>query len=238
MITRLGMAPRRSGLSTKEVLTHWRQAHADAASKIPGLRRYVQLHPVLLDGAHALGYPGFDACSELEFDSLEALDAGFGSRVYKSAVRDDEDRFVDRTRFSMVIAERHDLSPGPPPESPATRLLLLMRRHPATALEELWAAVTGPYADAVRAATPHHQVLRAVDRDRPGREVGAYDLVDELLFEDQELALSWFRSDAATAACLHLAGLVAGMTRYLAVEHVVLDVAGAVPASGNRGGAA
>ena len=57
-----------------------------------------------------------------------------------------------------------------------------------------------------------------------GRHVGAYDPVDAQLFEDQEQALAWVVSEDATAAHLHLAGLVAGTTRHLAVERVVLDV--------------
>lgn len=121
MITRLEMAPRCCGLSTATVLRYWRQAHADAASQIPGLRRYVQLHPVLLDSVHAHGDPGFDACSELDFESLDALQGGFDSSVYRRTVRDDEERFVDWSRFSMVIAEGHDLSSQPLPPSPPRR---------------------------------------------------------------------------------------------------------------------
>lgn len=223
MITRLGMAPRCSGLTTEAVIEHWRRTHADAAAQIPGLRRYVQLHPVLIDGVHTLGYPGFDAISELDFDSLDALQAGFGSSVYQRTVRDDEARFIDRSRHSMVIAQRHDLSDGPLPSSPLARLLLLVRRHPATSPEQLWDAVTGPYADQVRTVTRYHQVLRGVDVPGEGRHVNAYDLVDELLFEDRQQASRWLASEAATSASLQLAGLIAGATRYLAVEHVVLD---------------
>ena len=101
MITRFGMAPRRAGLTTSEFVEHWRTAHAEAAARIPNVLRYVQLHPVLVDGRLPLPYPLFDACSMIDFASIEAMDAGFASPIYAGAVRADEDRFIDKTAFSL-----------------------------------------------------------------------------------------------------------------------------------------
>jgi len=221
MIVRIGAAPRRPGLSTPDVLEHWRTAHADAAGRIPGLRGYVQYHPVLVDGVHALGYPGFDACSELDFDSLEAMDAGFASEIYRRDVVADEQQLVDKERFTLVLGERHVLA-GERGDGRGVRLLTFLRRHPAVAAGQLWAAVAGPYADRVADATIGHEVLRALDHDRPGREQQAFDAVDELVFADVATARGWLASEAAVDAALTLAGLTAGTTRLLAQGVVVV----------------
>ncbi|MGH2882625.1 MAG: EthD domain-containing protein, partial [Solirubrobacteraceae bacterium] len=67
------MAPRAEGLTFEAAQEHWRTAHGDVASGIPGLRGYVQNHAVLRDGLPLLPYPGFDACSELEFADFDAM---------------------------------------------------------------------------------------------------------------------------------------------------------------------
>lgn len=222
MITRLGMAPRRADMTTAGFLEHWRTSHADAAGQIPFLRRYAQLHPVLVDGVHAFGYPGFDACSELEFGSVEDMDAGFASETYQQAVRDDEEAFVDKRRFSMVLGHRERLS-GERPDG-GVRLLSFVRRHPAATPEELDATLLDAYA-AVIADDPvvrGHELLRPMGAERPGRERDACDAVDYLDFPDGDTARSWAGSEAAVRAGLALAGSVFGVTRLLAHEHPVV----------------
>ena len=77
MITRLGAAARRSDLTIQQFQDHWKTQHGETAGSIPNLERYVQHHAVLVDGRTMLPYPGFDACSELDFASVEAMDDGF-----------------------------------------------------------------------------------------------------------------------------------------------------------------
>lgn len=215
MITRLGMAPRRPGMTTSQVLEHWRTSHADAAGQIPGLRRYDQLHPVLVDGGYPLGYPGFDACSELDFDSVEEMEAGFGSQVYQQAVRADEDAFIDKQRFSLVLGTWHDLDGQA--DASAPRLLRMLRVHPAADADVLWSAVTGPYLAAVAGdeRIAGVRVLRPLEEQRGGREQPACDLVVDLAVADADAALAWARSEAAVDVDLTLAGLVFGSVSHL-----------------------
>ena len=106
MITRLGMAPRLEGMTYEQFQHHWRTAHADAAGKIPNLKRYVQNHAVLRDGAPIFGFPGFDACSELDFESIDAMEEGFASTEYMTNVKKDERSFVEKSRFSSIVGDR------------------------------------------------------------------------------------------------------------------------------------
>ena len=133
MISRIGMAPRQPGFTTDSFVRHWRTTHADAAAKIPNLRGYTQLHPVLVGGRIPLPYPGFDACSILDFDDLDAMDEGFRSALYQDEVAADERGFVDKQRFSLLLAEprRHrPIEPG------AVVLATLVRRHPAVPADD------------------------------------------------------------------------------------------------------
>lgn len=221
MIVRIGAAPRRSGLSTARFLAHWRTDHARAASQLPGLRSYVQYHPVLVDGVHVLGYPGFDACSELDFASEAAMDEAFASPAYRDDVAADERVLIDRSRLTLVLAEREVLA-GVRGDGGGARVLTFHRRHPAVAADELFAAITGSFAAAVATSTTGHELLRPLAHARTGRESWSFDAVDELVFASEGDAVRWLRSPDATRADLTLAGLTAGSTRLVAVGEPIV----------------
>jgi uncharacterized protein (TIGR02118 family) len=114
-LVRVGMAPRAAGLTPAECQAHWRSAHADAARRLPGLRRYVQNHAVLRDGRPLLPYAGFDVCAETEFEDLAAMDAAFAGEQYRGAVVADELRLIDKARFTHALCERRVLRSGAGP---------------------------------------------------------------------------------------------------------------------------
>lgn len=221
MIVRLGAAPRRAGRTTSAFLEHWRTGHAEVAGRLPGLQAYVQYHPLLDDGVHARGYPGFDACSELDFPSLEAMDAAFSSEVYRREVSADEAELVDKRRFSLVLAEREVLA-GERGDGSGVRLLTFLRRHPAVDAGELWAALVGERAERVADAVIGHELLRPVAHERGDRQRQPYDAVEELVFPSEQAARSWLASEASVQAALPLAGLTAGTTELLARGIVVV----------------
>ncbi len=215
MITRWGMAPRDPAATPASFQAHWRTEHADAAGSIPGVRRYTQHHGVLVDGRPPLPYPGFDACSELDFDDLEAHDAGFASDHYQGAVRADEDRFVDKSRASWVLGTREELLDRGRPSDPVT-LLSLWRAHPERGVDALverahrWAEVVAADDRVLGHArlTPRHDWHTA-------RRPAACDLVDVLTFASVADALAHLAEPAHEAA-MALAGAVFGSAHHLA----------------------
>lgn len=212
MITRFGMAPRRRGLTTAAVIEHWRTSHADAAGRIPGLRRYVQLHPVLVDGRPPLPHPLFDACSMLDFDDIESMDAGFASPTFQQDVQADERAFVDKIRFSMVLTEREVVAPLP---EEGVVLVTFLRRHPAASVEDFRAVVTGEWR-ATAGGVGREQAL-AVEAGRTGREANAADAVDLRGFADAGAAVDWLLAeDGGVDASLALAGYAYGSAHLLA----------------------
>ena len=215
MITRLGMAPRADGLSTAGFVEHWRTTHSVAAGRIPGLRRYTQFHPVLVDGRLPLPYPGFDACSLLQFDSLESMDAGFASAVYRDEVMPDEAVLVDKSRFSLFLGGEARTSSAVP--GGTVVLLTLLRRHPALTPEEFGAVLEGPWSEW---AGGHEQYV-ALGAGRSGRQTDVADAVDVRAFDDPRGALAWLTSEEdGVANDVRMAGLVVG--RVLARTYQVL----------------
>lgn len=127
------MAPRAPGLTRAAFQAHWRSEHAGVAAGLPGLRGYVQNHAVLGGDGEPLLRPAppFDACSEIDFDDLEAMDAAFGSELYRGAVAADERSFIDREGFLLMLTERQvvvDAAPGP------YKLLTFLREDAGAAL--------------------------------------------------------------------------------------------------------
>jgi uncharacterized protein (TIGR02118 family) len=133
-------------MSIEDFRQHWRTSHADAAGQIPGVQRYTQNHSLLKDGRYLLGYPGFDACSELDFESVAAMDAGFASETYATIVRDDEDDFVDKGRFSLVVTNPVVVLDG---AAEGVKLIRMFRTNPGAAVGALAKTLAGPVADAL-----------------------------------------------------------------------------------------
>ena len=167
VIVRMGMAPREASLDYEGLQAHWRSEHADLASQLDGLRSYVQNHAVLEHGRPLFPYVGFDACSELEWDSLEAMDAAFASEHYRRAVVADEHSLIDKSRFLLLLSERRVLQDGEPgdgrreaPDVPPARRALDHRgalRGPRRAV---------PRDRRPRRAAPARAAARAAGRPR------------------------------------------------------------------------
>jgi uncharacterized protein (TIGR02118 family) len=210
------MAPRAIGLTPEAFQSHWRSEHASAAGGIPGLRRYVQNHQVLENGVPLLPYPGVDACSEIEFDSLAAMDEGFASDYYQGPVTEDEHVLIDKSRFLLLLCERRVLDDRPVPDD-AVKLLTLMPLSPGATHADLDAVLAGPYRDAVAGAGPlRHEQLLEIPGGHEGRQPPPCAATDILWFAGPAEAVAFLRSEPAQRARYELAGRAFGLERILA----------------------
>ena len=106
MIKLIALIYKKPGLSDEEFYQYWKEKHGPLAAKIiPGLRRYVQNHPVKIPG---LKYEA-DGLAELWFDDLDAYKNLRAWRQSDEAkpLLDDEDKFMDRGRLSRYVVEEH-----------------------------------------------------------------------------------------------------------------------------------
>jgi uncharacterized protein (TIGR02118 family) len=210
------MAPRAAGLTFEAAQEHWRTAHGDVASGIPGLQSYVQNHAVLRAGVPLLPYAGFDACSELEFADFDAMRAGFASEHYQTAVRADELSLIDKSRFMMALTRRRVIAGGETPDG-AVKLMSFLRAHPISSPQALVEALEGVYADAVREAQPlrHEVLVTDADEHEPSLPP-CCDAIDILWFASPDDALGALSGVLSQRPGWLLAGVAFGAARLIA----------------------
>lgn len=216
VIVRMGMAPREASLDYEDLQAHWRSEHADLASRLEGLRSYVQNHAVLEHGRPLFPYVGFDACSELEWDSLEAMDAAFASQHYRQAVVADEHSLIDKSRFLLLLAERRVLQEGDPGEG-AVKLLTYLPLDARSTTETLFETIAGPYREIAAEARPlRHEQLLELAGAHEGRLPPVFRAVDILWFPSPAEALEFVHGDLGHRAGYVLAGTAFGLERLVA----------------------
>lgn len=213
-VVRVGMAPRRAGLTLDEFRRHYGDVHGGIANQIPGVLGYVQWHPLADDtGRRPLPYPGFDACSMMDFASVDDLEAAFTSTTYQETVRDDERRFVDPDKHSRMVGTRLI---GEVIESDEVALVGLWRRHPEARSSELrggierWAC-----SDGGRVV----EVLLGLDQLPDGRP-NAADAVTVRAFATVDDAVEWALGDGVRGSDQWpLSRLVFGAATFVAQPH-------------------
>jgi hypothetical protein len=216
MITRIGVAPRLPGLGTLAFQAHWAGPHAEAVAPLPGLSRYWQNHAILKGGEPLLPWPGFDACSELEFPDIPTMDAAFAGPAYFDRVQPDEARFVDKTAGGLMLCRREIVHGQVTPEA-GVRLWRFMRLAPGRDASALLAALRNAPAIATAIAQERFVALPEAEAGRPA----IFDAAEAIWFDTPEAALSALSSGAMRARLADFAGLVRGTEHLLARVHPV-----------------
>lgn len=104
MVKVMALLKRKEGITFEEFSRYWRERHAPLVLKtLPGLRRYVQNHALRL----SKGEPPFDGVAEIWLDDLQSWRdmVGFMSTEEGKAIREDEEQFLDRGKFVLLLVE-------------------------------------------------------------------------------------------------------------------------------------
>ena len=106
MVKSMSFLKRKPGITKEEFIRYWKDLHAPIAAKIiPGLKRYVQNHPIDVPGLES----DFDGIVEIWWESREALMKYPAWHESDEAIplREDEEKFIDTKRLSRFFAEEH-----------------------------------------------------------------------------------------------------------------------------------
>lgn len=103
----IALCKRKPGMSVEAFQNYWREHHGPLACKAPGLRRYVQDHPLarLYGGRDE---PLCDGVAEAWFDSLEDLQRSTQTPEVK-AVRADEPNFMDLSELIFILTQDYEI---------------------------------------------------------------------------------------------------------------------------------
>lgn len=110
MVKLITILKRRKGMSLQEFSQYWYEKHGPLAiTMMPGVKRYVQNHPVRLSGAE----PSIDGIAEVWFNDLVSwreFNKWFLSDDSKS-LREDNEKFIDTSKTVVLIAEERVIKP-------------------------------------------------------------------------------------------------------------------------------
>jgi uncharacterized protein (TIGR02118 family) len=106
MIKSFTLTKRIARLTQEEYLKYWRESHGPLAAKvIPGVRRYVQNHPIKIPGYEF----EIDGITEMWWDDLESLQNYLAWRQSDEGkiLIEDEKKFSDSSRRRRFFAVEH-----------------------------------------------------------------------------------------------------------------------------------
>lgn len=182
MIKMATLLRRKPGMSVEEFQRYWLHEHPRVVTAMPGIRRYIQNHP--LAGGYRKGDLVWDGVAEVWADDTAACRAMSESAAYK-AVQQDEEKFLDRASMVLLLTEEHVIKDGPTAPDGLKNIEFVTRRKGMAVPEfqRYWREVHGPLAaqiPVIRRYVQSHTRLSGY-----GRSVApAYD----------GLAITWFDS--------------------------------------------
>ncbi|MGD0073214.1 MAG: EthD domain-containing protein [Candidatus Binataceae bacterium] len=175
---------RKPEISVKDFQSYWLEKHGPLVRRVPGIKRYVQSHP--LPQGYAKGELIFDGVAEVWFESRDSF-ATVTATPEWLAVRRDGDSFRDAARAVMMPVDVHVIKDGAIPEN-AVKNIEFAKRRPDMDLKsfrDYWLNHHGPLAARI-------PVIRRYEQNHPSLslyEGGAAPAFDGL-------AITWFNSTA------------------------------------------
>ncbi|MCG8696357.1 MAG: EthD family reductase [Minwuiales bacterium] len=212
-VTIIGRKPEMSVAAFQE---YWRGPHAEIVKDLPGLRRYVQSHP--LRSGYGKRDLVHDGVAEVWVDDMKSLRAMSASPHY-AAVQADEENFIHRTTMALVLTEEHVIKDGPAPPD-GVKAITFLKRRPEMSVPDFqtyWREVHGPIAAQIPVLKRYVQSHTRLGGYRNGR-MPFYD----------GLAIAWFNSTDAmrvSATTEEYARTRADEPNFLSVEDMAFIIA-------------
>jgi uncharacterized protein (TIGR02118 family) len=117
MVKLIALLKRKPGMTQQEFAARWLNEHTKLSAKMPGLREY-RINIAVAHQPNDDAGPVYDGTAELWWDSMEAMEAAFGSPEGVTAGAD-ADSFAD-VRLH-IYTEEYMVVPGPVRPAPPKR---------------------------------------------------------------------------------------------------------------------
>lgn len=145
MIKGCTLFKRKAGMSVEDFQAYWLNEHPKEVTKLPGIRRYVQSHP--LTGGYRKGELVYDGLAEVWADDVAAFRAMSTSPQYKALIADEE-RFIDRSSMVFLLTEEHVIKEGPVPADGLKNIEMVHHRKDMAIpdFQAYWRGTHGPIA--------------------------------------------------------------------------------------------
>ena len=91
-------------LTDEQFFHYWQEIHGPIGARIPGLRKLVQSHRIIVPTDSRT--PDYDGMAELWFDNMEALLAARATPEWRAS-SEDESNFIDHSKVAYFISEEH-----------------------------------------------------------------------------------------------------------------------------------
>lgn len=130
-------------MPVEEFQAYWRQEHAVIIRQLPGVRRYVQSHPLI--DTYREEDPVFDGVAELWADDTQSFRNMAASEAYAD-VQVDEEKFLERHSTALILTDEYFIKYGPA-AAHGIKCIDFMCHHPEMSIEEFqhyWREVHAP----------------------------------------------------------------------------------------------
>ena len=203
MIKAVTLLRRKSGMPVDEFQHYWRFRHAEVIRRLPGVRRYVQSHP--LPVSYSQGEPVCDGVAELWADTTQDFRAMAQSDAY-AAVLVDEQRFIDQGFSILILTDEHILREGAVAADGIKQIDFILHKEgmDIEGFQRYWREVYGPLVAAtpqLRRYVQSHARLGGYAKGRTPRYDGFdsswYDTIDSMQATMADSAGAESRMEAA-----------------------------------------
>lgn len=183
------LVKRRPDLTVEQFQDYWRTTHGPMVSRIPGIKRYVQSHPLL--GGYRKGPLPYDGVAEIWVEDKDVL-RGFPQHEAFQAAKRDEPHFIETSSLIELVVDEYVVIDAAAPTNAIKSVSFVRFRDDLSAEDgqTYWRATHGPIAARIPG-------LRRYEQNHV--RLGAYRDGHRPTWDG--LAITWFDStDAMRAA--------------------------------------
>ena len=143
MLKAITLIKRKNSLPLREFQDYWLHDHAQVISRLPGVIRYVQNHPLPDHSQH--GDLLFDGVAELWGENTDAF-RNMASAAAYADVLTDEETFLDRKSLKLIMTSETVVSEGPVPTGSIKLIECYQRKRGMTVdeFQRYWLEHHGP----------------------------------------------------------------------------------------------